>query len=65
MQALNTELTFGLADPLPAGGLHSGFVRIPYSSNRSTYGFVPLPVMRGGGCACWNGVVPHPITLWY
>ena len=44
MQALNTDVTFGLADPLPTSGVHSGFVRIPFSSNRSTYGFVPLPI---------------------
>ena len=42
--SLNTDLLLGLNDPLPVNGRHSGFVRIPYSSNSSAYGFVPLPL---------------------
>ena len=42
-------LNLGLADPLPARGCHSGFVRIPHSTDRSAYGFVPLPIAIVGG----------------
>ena len=42
-------LNLGLADPLPEEGRHSGFVRIPHSTDRSAYGFLPLPIAVVGG----------------
>ena len=42
-------LNIGLADPLPERGRHAGFVRIPYSADRSAYGFLPLPIAVVGG----------------
>ena len=44
-----TDRIFGLTEPLPASGLHTGFVRIPWSSDRSAYGFVPVPLVVAGG----------------
>lgn len=44
-------LNLGLADPLPERGRHSGIVRIPHSTDRSAYGFVPLPIAVVGGGA--------------
>jgi predicted deacylase len=38
------NLNLGLADPLPEHGRHSGVVRIPHSTDKSAYGFVPLPI---------------------
>lgn len=44
-----TEILFGLTHPLPTNGKHMGFVKIPYASNRSSYGFVPVPLAIVGG----------------
>jgi predicted deacylase len=44
-----TDRLFGLTDPLPTTGRHMGFVKIPSSTNRSAYGFVPLPIAIVGG----------------
>jgi predicted deacylase len=44
-----TENLFGLTDPLPLTGRHSGYVKIPFSSNNSAYGFVPVPLAIVGG----------------
>lgn len=40
---------FGLTEDLPTTGRHAGFVKIPYSSDRSAYGFVPVPLAIVGG----------------
>jgi len=45
------DILFGLTEPLPTSGKHMGFVKIPYSSNRSAYGFVPVPLAIVGGRA--------------
>src|SRR5687767_7133808 len=44
-------LFIGLTDPLPVHGRHSGFIRIPHSTDRSAYGFMPLPIGVVGGAA--------------
>jgi predicted deacylase len=44
-----STLSLSLADPLPDHGRHSGFVRIPHATDRSAYGFVPLPIAVVGG----------------
>lgn len=44
-----TEIVFGLSDPLPASGKHTGFIKIPYASNHSSYGFLPVPLAIVGG----------------
>lgn len=36
-------ILLGLNDPLPTASKASGYIRIPYSSNKSAYGFVPVP----------------------
>ena len=48
----STELLFGIADELPTEGKTSGYVKIPYPTDKSAYGFIPLPfviVGRGEG----------------
>lgn len=40
---------FGLTEDLPTTGRHAGFVKIPHSSDRSAYGFVPVPLAVVGG----------------
>jgi predicted deacylase len=40
---VNLDLVLGISDPLPSETRAAGYVRIPYSSNASAYGFVPLP----------------------
>ncbi|MCC7047018.1 MAG: succinylglutamate desuccinylase/aspartoacylase family protein [Alphaproteobacteria bacterium] len=44
-----TDCLFGLADELPHTGRHSGYAKIPYASDRSAYGFIPLPLAVVGG----------------
>ena len=44
-----TDHLFGLTDALPLGGRHSGYVKIPFSSDSSAYGFVPVPLAIVGG----------------
>jgi predicted deacylase len=44
-----TETLFGLTDPIPREGRHSGYVRIPFSSDTSAYGFIPVPIVVVGG----------------
>mgnify|MGYP006097941415 CR=1 FL=1 len=39
------EVLFGLADPIPTEGKTSGYVKIPYSSDLSAYGFIALPIV--------------------
>lgn len=51
MAAGSKDVLFGLTEALPAGGRHSGFVKIPHSSNRSAYGILPLPLTVVGGGA--------------
>lgn len=51
MSSTIKEVFFGLTDPLPESGRHMGFVKIPYSSNRSAYGIVPVPLAVVGGSA--------------
>jgi predicted deacylase len=51
MAAITKDLLFGLTEPLPTKGQHTGFVKIPHSSNRSAYGIVPLPLTVVGGGA--------------
>jgi predicted deacylase len=43
------SLDLGLTDALPVQGRYSGHVRIPHSTNRSAYGFIPLPIAVVGG----------------
>lgn len=51
MTKIPKDVLFGLTQPLPLSGRHSGFVKIPYTSNRSAYGIVPLPLTVVGGSA--------------
>jgi predicted deacylase len=44
-----TDTLFGLTDALPTSGRHMGFVKIPYASNRSSYGILPVPLSIVGG----------------
>lgn len=37
------DILLGLSDPLPEDLRAAGYIRIPYSSNQSAYGFVPVP----------------------
>jgi uncharacterized protein len=37
------NVLLGLSDPLPEDSKAAGFIRIPYTSNQSAYGFIPLP----------------------
>ncbi|MBT5415277.1 MAG: deacylase [Rhodospirillaceae bacterium] len=39
-----SDVLFGLADPLPNDGKTFGYVRVPYSSDLSAYGFIALPI---------------------
>lgn len=45
----STDVLFELTDPIPVAGRHSGFVRIPFSSDASAYGFIPVPLAVVGG----------------
>ena len=38
------DVVFGLADPLPREGKTTGYVRVPYSSDLSAYGFIAVPI---------------------
>ena len=38
------DVLFGLADLLPNDGKTVGYVKIPYSSDRSAYGFIAVPI---------------------
>ena len=38
------DVLFGLADQLPSEGKTTGYVRVPYSSDRSAYGFIAVPI---------------------
>lgn len=49
---------FGLADPLPAEGKTFGYVKIPYSSDLSAYGFIGLPIVVVG-----NGEGPTVLLM--
>jgi predicted deacylase len=40
---------FGLTDDLPPTGKVSGYAKIPFSSDASAYGFIPLPIAIIGG----------------
>jgi uncharacterized protein len=44
-----TDILFGLTNDLPTSGKHMGFVKIPYASNRSSYGILPVPLSIVGG----------------
>jgi predicted deacylase len=37
------NVLLGLSDPLPEDAKAAGFIRIPYTSNQSAYGFIPVP----------------------
>ncbi|MBI3495672.1 MAG: succinylglutamate desuccinylase/aspartoacylase family protein [Proteobacteria bacterium] len=39
-----TEHLFGLTDELPSSGKVTGYAKIPFSSDLSAYGFIPLPI---------------------
>ena len=52
------EKLFGLADPLPIDGKTSGYVKIPFSSDLSGYGFIALPIVIIG-----NGDGPTVLLL--
>jgi predicted deacylase len=39
-----TDHLLGLTDELPRAGRVSGYVKIPFSSDLSAYGFIPLPI---------------------
>ena len=47
--AATEDILFSLSDPLPTSGTHAGFVKIPYASNQSSYGFLPVPLAVVGG----------------
>ena len=38
------DVLFGLADQLPREGKTTGYVRVPYSSDLSAYGFIAVPI---------------------
>lgn len=58
-EQLNTyETLFGLTDPLPMEGKTAGYVKIPYSSDMSAYGFIPIPIVVIG-----NGSGPTALFL--
>jgi predicted deacylase len=42
------DVLLALGDPLPADGKTAGFIKIPYSSNTSAYGFIPVPFVVAG-----------------
>ncbi len=47
-----TDHLFGLNDELPTSGRVSGYAKIPFSSDLSAYGFIPMPIAvvgRGEG----------------
>ncbi|MBL8705898.1 MAG: succinylglutamate desuccinylase/aspartoacylase family protein [Rhodospirillales bacterium] len=46
-----TDCLFGLSDGLPQTGRFSGYAKIPYASDKSAYGFIPLPLAVVGGSA--------------
>ncbi|SEL89019.1 hypothetical protein SAMN04515666_1069 [Bosea lupini] len=48
---ISADRIFGLTEDLPTTGRHAGFVKIPHSSDRSAYGFVPVPLAIVGGGA--------------
>ena len=39
-----SDVLFGLADALPNDGETFGYVKVPYSSDQSAYGFIALPI---------------------
>ena len=41
--ATEQNLIINLTDAMPAGLRMSGFIKVPHSSDRSAYGFIPLP----------------------
>ncbi|WP_164753697.1 MULTISPECIES: succinylglutamate desuccinylase/aspartoacylase family protein [unclassified Mesorhizobium] len=57
-QSLTAGVLFGLADPLPAEGKVSGYVKVPYSTDISAYGFIPVPIVIIG-----NGVGPTALLM--
>ena len=42
------DVLLALGDPLPSGGKTAGFIKVPYSSNTSAYGFIPVPFVVAG-----------------
>src|SRR5271165_3838760 len=46
---ITTDHLFGLTDELPLTGKVSGYAKIPFSSDTSAYGFVPVPLAVIGG----------------
>ena len=46
-----TDHLFGLTDALPLTGRISGYAKIPFSSDISAYGFIPVPLAVIGGGA--------------
>lgn len=38
-------IIFSLADPIPSEGKVNGYVRVPYSTDLSAYGFIALPIV--------------------
>ncbi len=51
-------MLFGLADALPIEGKTSGYVKVPYSSDLSAYGFIPVPIVVIG-----NGNGPTALLM--
>lgn len=41
--ATEQDLIINLTDAMPAGLRNAGFIKVPHSSDRSAYGFIPLP----------------------
>jgi predicted deacylase len=52
------ELLLGIADELPTEGKTSGYVKIPYPTDKSAYGFIPVPFVIVG-----RGVGPVALLL--
>ena len=52
------DVLFGLADTLPSDGKTFGYVKVPYSSDMSAYGFIAIPIAIIG-----NGDGPTALLL--
>ncbi|MFT4068203.1 succinylglutamate desuccinylase/aspartoacylase family protein [Paraburkholderia sp.] len=45
---IRENVLLALGDALPLDGKSAGFIKIPYSSNTSAYGFIPVPFVVAG-----------------
>ena len=45
---IRQDVLLALGDPLPSDGKTAGFIKVPYSSNTSAYGFIPVPFVVAG-----------------